>query len=382
MKKTTQNMKTIILYFLILVSHCQATFYLPEDRQESKDFLVFFSSQYFTNANIYESRSGDLFGDYTDIVSGYLEILEAYTQDPGSIQAHLSETFKHNRFGVDAFGRIDAQTDLRQIEIKDISSYGNTHFMVLAIDGKGTFVNLVVEDGQVKLTNKTLRDGQTFGLLGTIGTRYVQSSINELPDRFYHYIPMYNPDPLNVRGLKDSILSLKQVSEIGLPAILVRNIEWFCDTSLEELLADPSRIERSEIYEALKVLNETSQLAKDEKEEAFLAKWASSEKDRIAKRLNHQGFRASLFYNYRLAPNIAVKAAILLSEDSGVFYLGEDGIKYLLKESGEWRLAESEFWSSNIRNVLDGEELRSYLNLGCAGDGIQEQIKKILNLDL
>ena len=375
-------MKTIILYFLILVSHCQATFYLPEDRQQSKDFLVFFSSQYFTNANIYESRSGDLFGDYTDIVSGYLDIVEAYTQDPSSIQAHLSETFKHNRFAVDALGRINDQSDLKVITFRRIYRYTNNYFLSSAVKGNRTFVNLVVENGQVKLTNKMLRDGQTFNLVNVLFHEYVQSSINELPDRFYHYIPMYNPDPLNVRGLKDSILSLKQVSEIGLPAILVRNIEWFCDTSLEELLADPSRIERSEIYEALKVLNETSQLAKDEKEEAFLAKWASSEKDRIAKELNHEGLRASLFYNYRLAPNIAVKAAILLSEDSGVFYLGEDGIKYLLKESGEWRLAESEFWSSNIREVFDGEELRSYLKLGCTGDGIQEQIKKILNLDL
>lgn len=362
---------TFIFLFLVSLS-CHAGFYSSHD-DEAGDFLLFVSSSNFDDVPIYDCRNGDAFGEYAGILSAYLEIAESFVENRQSIQGHVSNTFESDRVAVDAWGIIENASDLGSLSVRSIYSYMDNYFIVMSLGDSVTFVNLVVEDGDVLLTNKILRDGQVFNLVNVAELNFQAVEPLSIAGSPYYVVPMYVPDGINIPGFDFSRVSIDGTTDILVPSVLIKNLKFFCNIDLDVLVSGLEENGEDNVYYPLKALYESSRLLLNDETDAFVAQWASGERDRVSAWLSRDDLKPTILARYGLEVEADVSAVLMVADNRCAIYLsGGDEVVYLRREYGEWRLSESSFWNSSIRSILESDKLKDYVKLGCAAQAIQE----------
>lgn len=304
-------------------------------------------------------------------LAGYIELVDAYKSDKDLFnERFVSPTFKNKKYAADAFGRIDDGTSLKSILLDTGFYYENKCFLKLKVDGKNTFVNLVDEDGIVKVTNSILRDGAIYTGVKIADESMVSDvAIDTSLTNLNSVIPLHG---ISLDSIASAATNLVPEAPLSSFFFAFNGQFYFegLDISLSASVEDKSV--DSDLIDPLSKLVEAASLIASDKFDEFVNAWFDEDQAKLDKRFESENFRATYKRNYGSLLDRRLLASVYVGDESVAFYILDEASEevdaiFMRKASTEWKLTEQNLLedqnSSSLSSLLGSDEFGDYILL-------------------
>jgi hypothetical protein len=365
-------MKHLIILFISVVSAGYAakpTLFEVTRGNTNNKIYIFAGYQDFEGISLADFSSNP--ADIDRFLAGYIELVEAYKSHKDFFnQRFVSPTFKNKKYAADAFGRIDSGTSLKSILLDTGFYYENKCFLKLQVDGKNTFVNLVDEDGIIKVTNSILRDGAIFtGVKIADESMVADVSIDTSLINLKSVIPLHG---ISIDSIVSAATNLVPEAPLSSFFIAFNGQFYFEGLDLPLFASAEDKSVDSDLIDPLSKLVEAASLIASDKYDDFVKAWFDEDQAKLEKRFESENFRATYKRNYRTLLDRKLLASVYVGDESIAFYfLDEESEEvdaiFMRKASTEWKLTEQNLLetqnSSSLSSLLGSDEFRNYILL-------------------
>lgn len=302
---------------------------------------------------------------------GYFELVNTYKSDKGLFnEKFVSPTFKNKKYAADAFGKIDSGTDLKNILLDTVFYYENKCFLKLKVDGKKTFVNLVDEDGIIKVTNSILRDGAIFTGINLVDKSLVSDiAIDASLANLNSMMPLHEISLDSIGSAAANFVPEAPLSSL----FLAFNGQFYYEGSDISLAASgENKSVNPDLIAPLSKLVNAASLVESEHFDEFAEAWLDEDQAKLKRRFESENFRATYKRNYGSLLDRKLLASVYVGDESIAFcFLDEESeevdVIFMRKASTEWELTEQNLLeeqnSSLLSSLLRSDEFGNYILL-------------------
>jgi hypothetical protein len=351
-------MKLFLFTCIIFPLFSYAAFFVPSDVTD-RSFLIAISAEDYDDFPLTECLSDDSrFGVHNKMMKDYLIIVESYILNSDEFKAYVSSSYDSKQCAADAWGRIDSTVTSSMVRVRRVYDYGLHYFLILTVKGEVTFVNLKYEGGALKLTNEVKRDGEISHLINFVESRCSRVKLDGFNESINNIVPMFESAE---GGLPTNVLNGGSLG-ISLPLIAFKTESTFSPVTLSDAISATSLSD--EVRDALAVLHAASLAVKQEDDSLFSSFWVKAERERVASWTKRDDLNATLKNQYGFNLNIQVSSIVTIGTELNIIYLADGArVVYMMKEDGEWRIANKTVYTSSFRAMMESDEILTYLKL-------------------
>jgi hypothetical protein len=320
-------------------------------------FVAVINSEDYEDLPLTDCLSDDGgFGTHSQLFRDYLQIVEAYITNSDDFESYISTSYESKKYAADAWGRIDSTVTPSNVKIRRLYQYGFNYFIILVVNGEVTFTNVRYEENQLMLTNEIKRDGAVSDLINFIEFDCQKLELRSFSERINNIVPLFNTEA-KLSGL-DGLLS--HPSGVEVPFIAFETQPIPANVSLSDAMT-ATYLPR-EVKSAVGELHAASIVVIQEDNSLFPSFWVKDERKRVSDWIEGDRLNATLKNQYGFSPDIEVLSIITIGANLNIIYLdGGLRVVYMMKESGEWRIADRTVYTGSFRSMMESDSILKYL---------------------